>query len=130
MKLADEQKTKSQLVDELNIMRRELEELKAKLSKLEPKVATTPPIPRSPRIEMNAEIEFIADFDIVHAKGINISESGICFQIDHVLPFEMQFKLDGNWHRYRAKLIWVKHLPEGGYRLGLQFIPPEPYPQF
>jgi hypothetical protein len=129
MKQMDEQKTKAQMIEELNHLRKELDLLKAKVIRSE-SADSLNPLPRSPRIELNSDIEFIADFDIVRAKGINISESGICFQIGHDLPFELQFKLVDDLHRYRAKLIWVKRCHEGGYRIGLQFIPPEPFPQF
>ena len=110
-------------------LRDENEALKAKIKALEPK-AKDDVQSRAPRKELDTEIEFIADFDIVQAKGINISDSGICFELNQDLPFEMQFKSGEEVHRFRAHLIWVKRLPQGGYRLGLQFVPPVPFPQF
>lgn len=113
-------------------MRCRVSDLESKIADIESKTASPGTIPkeRAPRTEINASIEFIADFDVVEAKGINLSESGICFELDEDLPFEMQFSLEGKIHRYRARLVWVKRMCKGGYRFGLQFIPPEAYPRF
>ncbi|OQY58945.1 MAG: hypothetical protein B6245_09295 [Desulfobacteraceae bacterium 4572_88] len=128
--MKDYQKTKAQLIEELEATRRQLTKLESELAKKEglsenqDKTVASRPI----RKEIHAAIEFIADFDIIEAKGINLSEGGICFELDEDLPFEMQFTLDGTRHRHRAHLIWVKRLPNGGYRFGLEFVQPEPYP--
>ncbi len=126
------QKTKNELIQELEILCQQVGKLSAKIAEMEKQTDAQPqkPVSRAPRKEMDASIEFIADFDIVEAKGINISESGICFELTEDLPFEMQFTLDSNLHRHRAHLIWVKRLPDGGYRFGLKFVEPETYPAF
>ncbi len=130
--MKDQEKTREQLIEETEALRRRVTELESKIAAFESKTIRPDQIPkdRSPRTEINASIEFIADFDIVEAKGINLSESGICFELDEDLPFEMQFSLEGKTHRYRARLVWVKRMCKGGYRFGLQFIPPEAYPRF
>jgi len=126
------EKTKEQLIEETEALRRRVAELESKIAASESKAARTDSIPkeRAPRTEINASIEFIADFDIVEAKGINFSDSGICFELNEDLPFEMQFSLEGKIHRYRACLVWVKRMCKGGYRFGMQFVPPEAYPRF
>ncbi len=113
-------------------MYQQLTRLEGKIAELEKQTEaqSQKPANRLPRKDMNASIEFVADFDIVYAKGINISEGGICFELTEDLPFEMQFTLDGELHRHRAHLIWVKRLPDGGYRFGLKFVEPEAYPTF
>jgi hypothetical protein len=128
--MKDYQKTKAQLIEELEATRRQLTKLESELAQKggvsENQNKTV--APRAIRKEIQTSIEFIADFDIIEAKGINLSRGGICFELDEDLPFEMQFTLAGAIHRHRAHLIWVKRLPEGGYRFGLKFVPPEPYP--
>lgn len=83
---------------------------------------------RSARTPMATPIEFICDFDIVSATGVNVSESGICFDIDEPLVFEMQLVLDGERHTHRAELVRMEALPDGGCRLGLRFAPAQPVP--
>ena len=85
---------------------------------------------RAQRRELDAEIEFIGDFDVVSARGVDISKSGICFEMEEGFPFEMQFRRDGEKHRHRARLVWMKRLEDGSYRFGFEFIPPEPHPAF
>ena len=122
------QKTKDQLIKELEAMRQHMTELESKLANLKSKNDPKGLILRSPREDLHSGIELITDFDVIEAKGINISETGICFESNENLPFEMQFEYEGKLHRHRAHLVWVKRLSEGGYRFGLEFVPPESYP--
>ncbi|MDM8525232.1 PilZ domain-containing protein [Desulfococcaceae bacterium HSG8] len=124
--MKNDQKTNAQLAEEVEVLRRRLAELESKISESESQKGEL--TSRSPRQELPADIEFIADFDITEAKGVDLSESGVCFEISDHLPFEMQFRHEGHFNRRRAHLIWVKQTPEGRYRFGLKFVSPEPYP--
>ncbi len=119
-------KTKAQLIDEINAMRKKIGELESKIDALKKRLPENiPPAERSEkRKNIRTHVEFIADFDIVEARGINISEGGICFALDEDLPFEMRFELDGKLHQHRAHLVWLKRLPEGGYNFGFMFVRP------
>ena len=125
--MKDYQKTKAQLIDELETLRRRVTELESKTDVSATKAENNSKqwIARSPRVELYVDIEFMGDFDIVQAKGINLSEGGICFEIAEALPFEIQFALEGKIRKHRAHLIWMKRMPEGGYRFGLKFVRPE-----
>ena len=81
-------------------------------------------VPRPTRKAIESHIEFIGDFDIVSASGVDLSEGGICFDVTECLPFEMRFEMDGVNHHHRAKLVWMRRLTEGGYRFGFEFLPP------
>jgi len=126
------EKTESQLTEELGAMRMRVAELEAAIAELKKHKPnhTGGFVVRSPRVEIRTDIEFIADFDIVEARGVNISETGICFELSENLPFEIQFRIDGKLHRHRAYLVWAKRISEGGYRFGLEFVHPEPEPTF
>ena len=124
----DYKKTKAELVKELEAVRRVLAKVKSEPDGPKSDKEWESQAVRQPRWELDAAIEFIADFDIIKAKGINISEGGICFELDDDLPFEMQFRHKECLHRQRACLIWVKRLSRGGYRFGLKFVPPEDDP--
>lgn len=76
---------------------------------------------QSDRKEISVDIEFIGDFDVVCARGVNLSDDGICFDVFESLPFEMAFEHDGAHLRLRAFLAWMKHLPDGRQRFGFSF---------
>lgn len=86
------------------------------------RAAAAAAVARSHRMELNTEIEFVGDFDIVKAFGINLSESGICFELDDSLIFEMRFTRHGSVEQRRAQLIWVKNVEGGRSRLGFRFV--------
>ncbi len=127
-----EDNTEATLIAELAETRKEADRLRAKVAQLESRLSenTRPPHPRPPRREIQAVIEFIADFDLVEARGVDLSEGGICFETDRDLPFEMQFDLAGGRYQKRAHLVWVRRIGGSRYRLGLQFVEPEPAPEF
>jgi hypothetical protein len=83
---------------------------------------------RPARQSLDEPIEFIGDFDVVRATGIDLSVGGICFEVHRPLGFEMRFEADGAIRQERAELVWLRRLPDGGYRLGLRFVTPETPP--
>lgn len=83
---------------------------------------------REKRKSLPTPIEFIGDFDLVEAHGINISEGGICFEVQGGLPFEMRFQHQGKTYQKRGQIAWVKKQQDGSYQFGFMFIPPETYP--
>ena len=130
--MKDEDKTKQALIAELTENRQKQGQLRARVALLEARLSeqVRPSHPRQPRREIDADIEFIADFDVVRAEGIDLSVGGICFEVGRDLPFEMQFELDGERYEKRAHLVWVRRTGDGRYRLGFQFAPPKPVPEF
>ena len=123
--MSDEQKTKEQLVAELKTLRGQIATLESEIVGLRQKGGNSAGFQeRAPRVELDADIEFMGDFDIVQARGINISEGGICFAVKEDLPFEMRFELEGKLETRRAHFVWAKRLPTGGYHLGFKFVAP------
>ncbi len=113
----------------------ELEKLQHKIDKLQKTIAAAQTKqkmanPRQPRKKLKADIEFIGDFDLIKAKAVNISDSGICFKTSSNLPFEMRYQHDGQTVSRRAHLIWLKHENKNGYNFGLKFVTRKKYPQF
>ena len=82
------------------------------------------------REKINAGVEFIADFDLLNAKAVNISSGGICFETSSNLPFEMRFQYKGKTVSRRAKLIWLKRKGKKGYIFGLKFMRMPKMPEF
>jgi len=113
-----------------NKMRQEIAGLKKNILELEKKLTAISEenkkifINRLPRVEMNADIEAIGDFDILKAKGIEISEGGISFEMEESLPFELQFYLKNELFKQRVHLVWLEKKEKGGYRCGFRFVEP------
>lgn len=124
--MQDEKKTKSQLIEELKLLRQRVKSLEEKINSFEIEKDKTDKMfeNRLQRQELRTHIEFITDFDIIDAQGINISDGGISFELYEDLPFEMRFEYNGEPHHHRANLVWIKRLPLGGFRFGLMFTQP------
>lgn len=103
----DQQKTQAKHIAELQELRRSQEEESAR---------------RAARVGLDAQIEVIGNFDVLRASGINLSASGICFEVAEDLLFEMRFVSQGKIHQHRARLMWMKRIGEGGCRLGFNFV--------
>jgi hypothetical protein len=122
--MEDDQKTKEQLIQEVDALRRRVNELESQRDGNSNSMAQENE-GRTDRRGIRTSVEFIADFDIVEARGVNISKGGICFATDYDLPFEMRFELDNQIHQHRAHLAWMKRTPDGGYIFGFMFVPSE-----
>lgn len=127
----DQQKSKEELIEELKTLREQKSKLDSELTALRKEGEGKVIRERPPRVALDADIEFMGDFDIVQAKGINISEGGICFSVKEDLPFEIRFERDGQLETRRAHFVWAKRLETGGYHLGFKFVASkEDYPNF
>ncbi|MCX5899400.1 MAG: PilZ domain-containing protein, partial [Proteobacteria bacterium] len=85
---------------------------------------------RGNRVPLKANLECIGAFDLIRAKAVNVSGTGISFKTAAELPFEMRYTHNGETVSRTAHLIWVKHTEKGGYYFGLQFIDEKALPQF
>ena len=128
----DHAKSKAELIEELQLMRGVVGDLESRVHQLEVQTRpqTVPLSEREPREALHSKVEFIADFDVLEAMALNISEGGISFELYEDLAFEMRFEREGNIRHHRAHLVWVKRLPSGGYRFGLRFAGPTQGPEF
>ncbi len=117
--MPEQKRNKSQLIEELN-------KLKEQIATLEAELAEQTNAPRSERNELATSIQFIGDFGLVDAKGIDLSASGIGFEVDEDIPFDMEFEYEGELHQHRANLIWMRRLENGSSRFGFQFAPTSP----
>lgn len=118
----------------MNGTRRAREEVLAEMARLRQRLAELEreagPDPRSSREKLQTAIEFIGDFDVVQAEGIDLSPGGIGFELGQPLLFEMRFTFGGQARQHRAHLVWMKLLDEGGCRCGFKFDNPAPRAEF
>jgi hypothetical protein len=131
--MSDTRKTKSELIAELNELRKKI----AKLENSHKPCAEKKTAPSKTtgtrggnRVPLKANIEFIGAFDLIKAKAVNVSATGISFKTSGDLPFEMRYKQNGETVTRTAHLIWVKHTEKDGYYFGLRFVDETTLPQF
>lgn len=79
--------------------------------------------PREPRKPLEATIEFIGEFDIVEARGVDISANGLCFEVAEPLTFDMRITHGGEPREMRGRLMWVRAIDDGPYRCGFEVVP-------
>lgn len=111
----DSSKDRDQLIAEIQELRTRLASLEAEKKKEDESPS------RLQRKELQTGIQFIGDFGLLKARGVDLSEGGICFEVDEDIPFDMEFELDGDTHQHRARLVWMKRLPNGHSRFGFEF---------
>lgn len=104
-----------------------IEELEEQLVRVESEAGRPERIHQ--RQALDTPIECIGDFDLIQARGIDLSSSGICFEVLRPIRFDMRFEFAGQKHRYSGHLVWVKPV-DGIYRLGFEFAPPESAAEF
>ena len=121
--MQDSKKTKAQLIEELVELRARLaESANPEADKAATEDADGDSQQRSTRNEIETSIQFIGDFGLVEAKGLDLSDGGIGFELEEDIPFDMEFEVDGELHQHRARMVWMQRLDNGRNRFGFQFI--------
>ena len=121
--MQDSQKTKAQLIEELA----ECRDRRAALTdESAADAADAGDATRPERSRLQTSIQFIGDFGLVEAKGLDLSEGGIGFELEQDIPFDWEFEIDGELHQHRARMVWMQRLADGRSRFGFQFITAPP----
>lgn len=82
----------------------------------------TPDRRRAGRVEIDGAIEFIVSADVLNATGVNVSNTGIAFDVDRPIPVTFRMKLDGEYVTRNAQLVRLAQANDStGFRVGLAF---------
>ena len=76
-----------------------------------------------PRIEIQAQVEFFVDADIVSAETIDISDGGL--RITTREPVKTTLRVtepDGKVQEYQAEMVWAQRNSDEKMTFGLKFI--------
>ena len=80
-------------------------------------------LPRSEsRLKMDASIEFFVDADIINAKSVDMSKSGIKFETEQLIKVCMRINNNGEAEEHQAELVWAKKNENGQMSYGLRFV--------
>ena len=77
----------------------------------------------STRRELESKIEFFVNADIIDAKSIDISETGLSFDTGEPLKIHLGMDIDGELCDREAQFVWAARNSNGGIRYGFEFIP-------
>ena len=139
--MQDESKSQFELIQELEDLRSQVADLRSQVEGQEGKLADQRPdqdrdqedaaaAPRSRRRDLQTQIQVLGDFSMLQARGVNVSDDGICFELMYDLPFEIQFDVDGQMRQYRAHLMWMRQLSDGRNQFGFKFVASDSSPFF
>lgn len=76
----------------------------------------------SERKPVLTDLEFCLDPHIMQAMSVDISGTGIRFDTGQPLNVRMQLEIDDQLQERKAKLVWIKHTPDGGMTYGFEYI--------
>jgi len=74
------------------------------------------------RISLETRVEFIVDADVIQAKSIDISETGIRIETDDPIKVCMRLYIDGEKKDMEGQLVWTKKNEKGGMAYGFKYI--------
>ncbi|MCD6294652.1 MAG: PilZ domain-containing protein [Deltaproteobacteria bacterium] len=77
----------------------------------------------STRKEMETKIEFFVNADIIAAKSIDISKTGLRFDTGEPLKIHLRMNIDGKLCDREAQFIWATRNSKGSMTYGFEFIP-------
>lgn len=82
---------------------------------------------RADRVPMNVPVEFIVDADLVQARSVDLSETGLRFETKQPIPILLRMAVDGAKQERRAHLVWARSTDGQGMAYGLQFVDGQDY---
>ena len=77
--------------------------------------------PRQKRKPFEGAFSFSGDFDEVEARGVDLSDGGVCFEIGGDLPFSVQVRCGDRVVERSGSLAWAQRMGNGKCRFGFEF---------
>jgi len=82
--------------------------------------------PRQERKPFEGTFTFAGNFEEVEARGVDLSEGGVCFEIGGDLPFALQVRYGARIVERIGSLAWAQRLGNGKCRFGFEFLDKAP----
>ena len=77
---------------------------------------------RAERVPLEVPVEFIVDADLVQARSVDLSETGLRFSTDEAIPILLRMRVDGEQHEHRGQLVWARRDARGHMDYGIEFV--------
>ena len=76
----------------------------------------------SERKELKTKIEFFVNADIIAARSLDMSETGLRFDTKEPIKIYMRMEINGESCDREARFVWATTNSDGGMTYGLEFI--------
>jgi len=85
----------------------------------------------APRVSIETKVEFIIEADIIKARSVDISDTGVRFETDKPITIRLRMEVDGKIREQAAQLVWAK-TGEDGMIYGFKYVKnaKEPFESF
>ncbi|MFT7676750.1 MAG: hypothetical protein ACI8QC_000724 [Planctomycetota bacterium] len=111
-----------ELKDSISRLQANLTELIARADREEAEVRSPDTTRRGKeRAAFSTDIAAMQIFDVIHARGVDLSESGFGCATDMPLRFLFQFDEGGHQREKDCDLVWARTDPDGTFRMGFRF---------
>ena len=77
---------------------------------------------RAERVPVRVPVEFIVDADLVQARSVDLSETGLRFSTDSAIPIVLRMTLDDVQREHRGQLVWARRDAQGHMDYGIEFL--------
>ena len=77
---------------------------------------------RQPRKDLQADVEFLVQGDVLGADSVDISDEGIRLRTPGPILVSLRVPVNGEQRRYDARLVWAESTPDGKISCGFEFV--------
>ncbi|MEM7516332.1 MAG: PilZ domain-containing protein [Planctomycetota bacterium] len=124
------QSTRDQLMGELEALRQRLAMLEIEMTDGETDlgIVLNPSNRREERLPWEGAVDAESHSTQIEARGVNLSENGLCFESDQQFRLTVRFMIGGELQERSARLAWSRTTKGGRTQLGVEFSddpPPE-----
>jgi hypothetical protein len=77
---------------------------------------------RHPRKDLDSDVEFIVQGDVLDAGSVDISDEGIRLVTPGPILISLRVPVNGEQREYNARLVWAESTPEGKINCGFEFV--------
>jgi hypothetical protein len=77
---------------------------------------------RTPRWDIETELDINIDPDTLEATSVNLSDTGIRFDTPRPLQIDVRFTIEDRQVSHTGRLVWAKKKPDGGFTYGFEYI--------
>ena len=80
---------------------------------------------RAERSPVRTDVEFYVGDAIMKAISVNVSETGLCFDMDEPIKICLRMEANDQLINREAQIVWAKKKSDGGVTYGFEFTPNE-----
>ena len=76
---------------------------------------------RADRVSVCTDMDLCMSDDTIKASSVNVSDTGVCLDVEEPLKFWLRMEVDGDTVVREAQIVWAKKKQEEGMSYGFRF---------